>query len=156
MTQAAYVSPANAVQRALVVGLRADSVLTSLLAPVKASSPPVPAVVDQVAEGQAYPYVRVGEHLSIPDDDLTSHGREITETLHVWTKERSSGPGQVIADRIGYLLHTQTAYLSALLAPYGHRCVRVSLDFDQALTDPDPQIRHHVLRFRIVTAQLSQ
>jgi len=31
--------------------------------------------------------------------------------------------------------------------------VSVRQEYDQALVDPDPQIRHHVLRFRIITAQ---
>ena len=149
-----YVSPASAVQRAFVAGLRADAAIASLLATAANVTPATPAVVDQPAEGQAYPYIRVGEHLSIPDDDLTSMGRDVTETLHVWTKTRGTGPGQAIADRVGALFHRQVAYMSGLLAAHGHRCVRISLDFEQALTDPDPQIRHHVLRFRVITAQV--
>ena len=152
MTQPEYVSPASAVQRAFFGALRGDTYIASKLAPTKGGS--LPAVVDQPAEGQAYPYIRIGEHLSIPDDDLTSYGRDVTETLHVWTKERSNGPGQDIADRIGAMFHRKPEYMSTLLAPFGHRCVRISLDFDQALTDPDPQIRHHVVRFRVITAQL--
>lgn len=155
MTIPLYVSPASAVQRAFVTGLRADATMAGLLAPARDITPAVPAVVDQPAEGQAFPYVRVGDHLSIPDDDLTSFGRDVTETLHVWTKTRSNGPGQLIADRIGALFHRRVAYMTGLLVPSGQYCVRVSLDFDQALEDPDPQIRHHVLRFRVVTAQLT-
>lgn len=154
MTLPTYVSPASAVQRAFVAGLRADATIAALLAPAMNITPPVPAVVDQPAEGQAYPYIRVGDHLSTPDDDLTSMGRDVTETLHVWTKTRGTGPGQAVVDRVGALYHKQVAYMSGLLAPYGHRCVRINLDFEQALTDPDPQIRHHVVRFRVVTMQL--
>jgi hypothetical protein len=33
--------------------------------------------------------------------------------------------------------------------------VSIRNEFDQALTDPDPEIRHHVLRFRVITAQLT-
>jgi hypothetical protein len=155
VTVPTYVSPATAVQRAFVARARGDATLTGLLAPVKDSSPAVPAVVDGPAEGQAYPYVGVGEHLSVPDNDLTAYGRRVTETLHVWTKTRSMSPGQVIADRLAALFDHQVAAMSALLAPFGHRCVRIELDFDQALRDPDPQIRHHVLRFTVITAQLT-
>lgn len=147
--------PTNAVQQVIVARLRADATLTGMLASVKGSSPAIPAVVDGPLEGQAYPYVAVGDHLSIPDNDLTSYGREITETLHVWTRARSNAPGQNIANRIAALLDHQTAALSTALAPFGHRCVRIDLEFDQALRDPDPEIRHHVLRFRIITDQLS-
>jgi hypothetical protein len=33
--------------------------------------------------------------------------------------------------------------------------VRSEHQFSQALTVPDPEIRHHVVRFRIETAQLT-
>lgn len=147
------VMPASAVQRAIVTLLRADATLTGLLAPIAGVSPATPAVVDQPGEGQAYPYIRVGDHLSIPDNTLTTKGRRITETLHIWTRVRSTLPGQTIADRVALLLDHQDADLSAVLAPLGHRCIRISLEFDQALTDPDPQIRHHILRFSIETTQ---
>lgn len=150
-----FVNPASAVQRAFVSILRGDTLLASLLAPIKDVTPATPAVVDQAAEGQAKPYIRVGDHLSIPDYDHTSAGREVTETLHVWTQTRSNKPGQDIADRVTALLDHQTAAFSAALEANGHRCVSIRQEFDQALEDPDPQIRHHVLRFRIQTQQLS-
>ena len=148
-------NPTTPIQRAIVARLRADTTLVSLLAPAKGITPAVPAVVDQPAEGQAKPYVRVGDHLSIPDNDHTSKGREVTETLHVWTQARSSKPGQDIVDAIMASLDHQVAVLSALLAVDGHKCVTIRQEFDQALPDPDPEIRHHVLRFRIQTQQLT-
>lgn len=155
MTQPVNELPTAAVQKALVTRLRADTTLAGLLAAIKAVTPSTPAVMDDVPEGQSYPYVVVGEHLSIPGNDLTSYGRQITETLHVWTKTRSMTPGQAIASRIVRLLDHQDRALTALLTADGHRCVRISHEFDQALRDPDPQIRHHILRFRIETEQLT-
>lgn len=146
-------SPQNAIQAALVSRLRGDTALAAMIAKVKGQSPPTPAVVDRVPEGQEMPYVRVGDHLSTPDNTHTTAGRRVTETLHVWTRERSMGPGQKIATRIGELLDHQVAAFDALLRPNGHRCVSIRLTFDQALDDPDPEIRHHVLRFIIETAQ---
>jgi hypothetical protein len=146
-------SPINPLQAAIVAMLRADAPLTALLAKVKDLSPATPAVVDYVPEGQLYPYVRVGDHTSAPDNTHTSFGRRVTETIHVWTKVRSNGPGQTIAGRVVELLDHQPAALSARLAAAGHRCVSIRLNFDQALDDPDPEIRHHVLRFTIETAQ---
>jgi hypothetical protein len=146
--------PESPLQRAIVARLRADGTLTGKLAKVKGTVS-TPAVVDEVKEGQAYPYVRVGDHLSVPDNTLTSFGRQVTETIHVWTQAGSMGPGQDIADDVVRLLDHQDRALSALLATYGQECVRVSYEYGQALDDPDPEIRHHVLRFRIETAQLS-
>lgn len=154
MTQPTLNLPTSAVQKAFVARLRGDATLAGMLATTKGVSPPTPAVVDQVTEGQAYPYIRVGDHLSVGDNDLTSYGREITENLHVWTRTRGNGPGQAIANRCAALLDHQTAAISALLAADGHKCVTIRLEFDQALTDPDPEIRHHVLRFRLQTQQL--
>lgn len=141
-------SPLNALQKAIFTRLNADATLVTLLGAAG-------RVVDQVTEGTPYPYVRIGDHLSIPDNSHGSFGREVTETLHVWTKKRGNVTGQAIALRIGELLDHQTDAMSALLAVDGHRCVSIRNEFDQALTDPDPEIRHHVLRFRVATAQLS-
>jgi hypothetical protein len=147
--------PETPLQRAIVARLRGSGALTALLAPVKDSNPAVPAVIDEVPEGQRFPYVRVGEHLSIPDNDLTSFGRQVTVTLHVWTKAGSMGPGQAIADVVVGLLDHQDRALTALLTPYGFRCVRIDHQFAQALDDPDPAIRHHVVRFRVEISQLT-
>lgn len=147
--------PAAAVQQVIVARLRGDATLAAALAPIKGLTPATPAVVDGPPEGQLYPYVSVGDHLSIEDNTHTSRGRRVTETLHVWTKARSMTPGQTIASRVAALLDHQEAALSAALATHGHRCVLIDLEFDQAIRDPDPEIRHHVLRFRIITTQLT-
>lgn len=147
-------NPALPIQRAIVGILRADATLTGLLPPAYDVTPPAPAVVDQPHEKQVKPYVRVGDHLSIPDHDHTSYGREVTETIHIWTQARSNKPGQTIADAITAALDNQTAKVSAALADDGHKCVTIRQEFDQALEDPDPQIRHHVVRFRLQTQQL--
>jgi uncharacterized protein DUF3168 len=148
VTQPTSRSPLNALQRVTVTRLKGDATLTGLLG---ASD----RVVDQPREGMPYPYVRVGDTLSTPDNDLTSFGREVVMTLHIWTRKRGTLTGQDIAGRIVELLDHQTAALTALLASDGHKCVSIRAEFDQALTDPDPEIRHHVLRFRLQTEQLS-
>lgn len=144
-------SPLNALQKVVVARLKSDSTLATLLG----SSPSDARIVDQPREGMPYPYVRVGDQLSTADNDLTSFGRSVVMTLHIWTRKRGTLTGQDIAARIVELLDHQTAALSALLAVEGHRVVSIRGEFDQALTDPDPEIRHHVLRFRLATAQLS-
>jgi hypothetical protein len=141
-------SPANALQKALFARLNADATLAGLLGAAG-------RIVDQVQEGTPYPYVRIGERLSVPDNSHTQYGRRLTETLHVWTHARGNATGQTIAARVIELLDHQTAAMSALLAGDGHRCVSIRWEFDQALTDPDPEIRHHVVRFSVETAQLT-
>ena len=147
--------PENALQGALVARLRGAPALAAVLAPVKGLTPATPAVVDEVREGQAYPYVVVGEHVSSPANDLRAFGRDVSETIHVWTRAQGFSTGQTIANLIVGLLDHRVAELSALLAPGGFRCVSIRHEYAQALRDPDPALRHHVLRFRIEVAQLS-
>jgi hypothetical protein len=132
-------SPVHPVQEALYAKLTGDGTLMAL----------IEGVFDQVPEGNPYPYVRIGDHLSIPDNDHGGFGREITVTIHVWTKTRGNKQGQAIAVRVGELLDHQERQLTVA----GHRVVSIRQEFDQAVPDPDPQIRHHVLRFRIITDQ---
>ena len=155
LPQAISRPPESPLQRAVVALLRADPTLTGLLASVKGSAPPIPAVVDEVREGQPKPYVQIGDHLSTPGGDLSRFGRIVTMTLHVWTKAGSMGPGQAIADAVARLLDRQDRALSVLLAASGHRCVRIEFQFSQALKDPDPEIRHHTVRFRVEITQLT-
>ena len=144
MTQPISKSPLNPLQKALLARLRGDATLAGLLGGAS-------KVVDQPPETGVKPYVRIGDHTSTDDSDLTSFGRNVVETFHIWTKARSNGPGQDIAARIVELLDRRPADLVV----DGHRVVSIRCEFDQALTDPDPEIRHHVLRFRVVTAQLA-
>lgn len=132
----------------MVAMMKEDSALTVLLGGV-------PAVYDQAKEGTKQPYVDVGDNLSTPANDLTRFGRVTTETLHVWTRKRSMEQGNDIVRRITEIFDHQHRALSVKLAPYGHRCVMIHAEFDQALTDPDPELRHHVVRFRIETVQLN-
>lgn len=137
MTAPVSRSPIHPVQTAFYQRMVADAVLGGL----------VSGVFDEVPEGQAYPYVRLGAHLSIPDNAHGQFGRQITLTLHVWTKARGNAQGQAIADRIIELFDHQP------LTVVGHRVVSVRCEFDQALTDPNPELRRHVLRFRTITTQ---
>ena len=134
-------SPLNPLQAAIYGRLAGDAALAAM----------VTDVYDQVPEATVGDYLIIGDHLSTPDNDHGSFGREVTETVHIWTRRRGTKTGQDIAARVTELLDHQPRALSALLA--GHRVVSIRCEFDQALKDPNPEIRHHVLRFRITTAQ---
>jgi hypothetical protein len=148
VTQPVSRSPLNPLQKAIVTLLKGDATLTTLLG---ASD----RIVDQPREGMPYPYVRVGDTISTADNTHTTFGRSVVQTLHIWTKKRGTLTGQDILNRIVGLLDHKPDTLSALLAADGHKCVSVRHEFDQALTDPDPEIRHHVLRVRVETSQLT-
>jgi hypothetical protein len=135
-------SPLNPLQAAMVTMMKADATLTTLIAG---------RVFDEANPSETRDYVVVGDHLSTPDNTHDRYGREVTVTLHVWTKTPGAKRGQTIANAIIALFDHQPAALSAATA--GHDVVSVRNIFDQAMRDPDPEWRHHVLRFRIQTAQ---
>ncbi|OII60112.1 hypothetical protein BJP40_00690 [Streptomyces sp. CC53] len=125
------------VQIAVYGALQADAALGTL----------VTGVFDFVEEGQPYPYVHVGEAIETPDNAHDRHGAETVITLHVWSQYRGYAEALRIAGRVVEVLdHTP-------LSIDGHHHVATRFEFSQTLTDPEPpgDIRHVVLRFRIVT-----
>lgn len=107
----------------------------------------VTGVFDFVPEGQQKPYVVVGEAYATPRNSQDRYGRRNTETIHVWSDHLGYSEVNTIMDRIVELLDHQS------LTVTDHDVVLANLDFSQTLDDPDPDIRHGVLRFAFVTEQ---
>ncbi|MEV7282874.1 DUF3168 domain-containing protein [Streptomyces sp. NPDC093111] len=137
MTAAA--DPLLPIQGALVQALRADTELSMLIS----------GVYDYLPEEAGYPFVVVGEALGIPDNAHDRYGQETSATLHVWSQYRGYSQGLKIGARITAVLDHQP-----LTIP-GHDHVVTRWESTQTLTDPEPpgNIRHVVLRYRIVTEQ---
>ncbi len=132
-------TPMLPVQTAVYQLLTGDSTLAALIS----------GVYDFVPEDVAYPYVEVGEAIETPSNRHGGFGWDTVITLHVWTKARGHAPGLRIAQRVTELLDHQP------LAVAGRHHVATRYEFGQTLTDPEPpgDIRHVVLRFRVVTEQ---
>ncbi|MCI4045133.1 DUF3168 domain-containing protein [Streptomyces sp. TRM75563] len=107
------------------------------------------AVYDYVPEDVPYPFVVIGEAIETPDNRHGGFGRETVPTLHVWDQYRGYARVLRIGDRITELLDHQP-----LTIP-GQDWIATRFEFSQTLTDPEPpgNIRHLVLRYRIVTEQ---
>lgn len=131
-------TPFGAVQEAIYGVLSGDATLGALIT----------GVFDHVPEGTAYPYVVIGEALETPDDSHDRTGRHTVETLHIWSDHRGFSQLGAIAARVVALLDHQP------LTVAGHHHVVTRYEFGQQLNDPDPHLRHTVLRFRVVTEQL--
>ncbi|WP_329615012.1 DUF3168 domain-containing protein [Streptomyces brevispora] len=133
-------SPMLPLQGAVLAVLRGDSTLTAL----------APGVYDYVPEKAAYPFVVIGEALETPVNAHDRFGRETVMTLHVWSQHRGHSQGLAIAARITALLDHQPLTVPGL----AHVVTR--FEFSQTLTDPEPpgDIRHVVLRYRVITEQL--
>lgn len=109
----------------------------------------VNGVFDHVPETAVMPYVVVGETVESPDDTLDSFGADTLVGVHVWSRARGFVEGNTIAGRIMALLDRQHHVLTV----QGHRVVAVRFRQEQPVKDPDPQIRHVIVRFQVVTEQ---
>ncbi|GGZ28018.1 DUF3168 domain-containing protein [Streptomyces nitrosporeus] len=132
-------SPLLPIQKAMYGALTGDSALMALAT----------GVYDYVPETAAYPYIVIGEATEIPRNSHDRFGWETVPTLHVWDQYRGYARVLRIGSRIGEVLDHQ-----ALTIP-GYNLVEIRFEFSQTLTDPEPpgDIRHLVLRHRIVTEQ---
>jgi len=129
-------TPLGPVQRAVYAALTADTELMES----------VTGVYDDVPEGTAYPYVRIGEALETPDNTHGAFGRQTVLIIHVWSEYRGFAETTDIAGRVVSLLDHQPLTIA------GHHHVVTKYEFGQTLDDPDrPALRHGVLRFRVLT-----
>lgn len=107
----------------------------------------ITGVFDYVPEQGVYPFVVIGEAVETPDNRHGGFGRQTVVTLHVWTQYRGHAQGLRIGARITELLDHQPLTITGL------DWIATRFEFSQTLTDPEPpgDIRHLVLRYRIVT-----
>ena len=125
------------IQAALYAALTADSSLMAV----------VSGVFDWVPEGTAMPYVTIGETLATPRNAHDRFGRRHVTTVHVWSDQQGFKETNSIMTLIVQALDHQ------VLTVVGHDAVMVHYEFEQTLNDPDPEIRHGVLRFAITTEE---
>lgn len=132
-------SPMLLVQSALYARLTGDATLTGL----------IEGVYDYVPETAEYPFVVIGEAIETPDNRHGGYGRETVVTLHVWSRYQGYAQALRIGARVTALLDHQPLTIEGL----AHIATR--FEFSQTLTDPEPpgDIRHLVLRYRVVTEQ---
>lgn len=104
-------------------------------------------VYDYVPEPATYPYVSVGEAIETPDNSHGEFGRSVLITVHVWSIYRGFAEALGIARQLVELLDHRP------LTPAGHAAVAVRFEQLQTLRDPDPQVRHVPVQFRVITRQ---
>ncbi|RMB81361.1 hypothetical protein CTZ28_35330 [Streptomyces shenzhenensis] len=127
------------VQSAIYARLKGDTALMGMIS----------GVYDYVPEDVAYPFVVIGEATEVPDNRHGGFGRETVVTLHVWSRYQGYAQALRIGARVTALLDHQPLTIEGL----DHIVTR--FEFSQTLTDPEPpgDIRHLVLRYRVVTEQ---
>lgn len=132
-------APMLAVQSAVYARLKGDATLTGMIS----------GVYDYVPETAAYPFVVIGEALETPDNRHGGFGRQTVITLHAWSRYQGYAQVLRIGARVTELLDHQPLTIPGL------SWIATRFEFSQTLTDPEPpgDIRHLVLRYRVVTEQ---
>jgi hypothetical protein len=136
-----------------VLGMLAvNAALTALLADsLIEASPSEPAIYDdvpQVEESEsddAFPYLVIGEFTAANVDADDKDGQEHTCIIHVWSRYHGGHEARQIADAVRDALHDCRLDVS------GAHTVFCYWEFTETVPDPDPRLRHIVLRFRIIT-----
>lgn len=132
-------APMLPVQQALYTRLTDDAALMDT----------VTGVYDYVPETAPYPFVVIGEATETPDNRHGAFGRQTVVTLHVWSKYRGYSQALAIGTIVTGLLDHQPLTITGL------DWIATRFEFSQTLTDPEPpgDLRHLVLRYRVVTEQ---
>ncbi len=107
----------------------------------------ISGIFDPVPEGQALPYLTIGEG-SIRDWSAKDfNGQEHLLDIHIWSGLKGGGQVRSLADQVVSLLVDQNLTL------IGHQLVRLEFTFFENFFEEDGQVRHGILRFRARTIQ---
>lgn len=134
-------TPANdtallALQGAVLARLLADLDLAELVGD---------RVYDEVPEGTPKPYISIGDAVETPDNELAAFGSRVAHSLHVWSAYGGYAESLGIVARLMRLLDHQP-----LTVP-GRGVVAVRHEQTVTMRDPDPDVRHVVVRFAFDT-----
>ncbi|AZM54165.1 DUF3168 domain-containing protein [Streptomyces sp. WAC 01529] len=103
----------------------------------------VSGVYDEVPEQVAHPYVSLGSITETVSDAHNQRGLEARVVLHVWSKYRGFKQAAAILDALDTALDRQPLTVS------GFRDVSIAHEQHQELRDPDPDIRHINVSYRV-------
>lgn len=104
-------------------------------------------VLDDVKEGQVFPYVTIGDPTSNPFDTKNSIGENIVFVLHVWSQTNSKGQTYTIMN----LIHE--AFSQPLSIDGGFYVFKFERESQTVFTDIDGTTRHGVMNFRAYVNQ---
>lgn len=135
---ARWTDPVAPIQRGIFAALVADESLAELVDG---------RVYDHVPENAVYPYVTVGEAIAAPDNTLDGYGADTVAVVHVWSEYRGFVEPNAIGGLVVGILDRQPMRIE------GHRVVAVRWKQTTPMKDPNPRVRHTVVRLQVVTEQ---
>jgi len=107
----------------------------------------ITGVYDHVPPAAVHPYVVVGDCVDRPDDAHDRRGWDSMATLHIWSRYRGTGQALQILGHLDRLLHRRP-----LVVP-GYTDISIAHDWHQTMRDPDPEVRHVPVRYRVWLAE---
>lgn len=126
------------IQKSVYAALTGDAALMTLIA----------GVFDGPPDGQAFPYITLGEATEAPADTFAGRGNEATLTLHIWSQASSFGQALGILTRMNQVLDR------AALVVTGFVTVMCVYEFSQTVRDPDGVTRHVPVRYRVLVEEI--
>nr|BBH90139.1 hypothetical protein KTC_48900 [Thermosporothrix sp. COM3]BBH90204.1 hypothetical protein KTC_49550 [Thermosporothrix sp. COM3]BBH90269.1 hypothetical protein KTC_50200 [Thermosporothrix sp. COM3] len=127
------------IQRALYQRLTGDTTLMNLVKGIFDAS--------SVPDVQTYPYVTIGEATEVPFHSFQRRGYEATVTLHIWSAAKGFKEAQAILARLNQILDQQSLQLATMTQ------VGCWYEFSESLNDPEEDVRHMPVRYRIETQE---
>lgn len=113
----------------------------AILAALRPALAPVP-VLDDVPQGQVFPYVVIGEDVVTPGPLVDADSEEIDTTIHVWSRYAGRKEAKELMAGIVTALHDRR------LSVTGQDLVLLRFAFETLFIEPDGLTRHGVIRFR--------
>lgn len=127
-------SPSWPLQQAVFTRLSTDATLVTTLGA---------AVYDNVPQSATFPYVAIGDITEGPNDTMGTTGRDITVTIHSWSRYVGMKQIKEIQNRIDVLLDRWAPTVT------GWGAVQMLQEFFETMRDVDGITRHGVSRYRI-------
>lgn len=120
-------------QTAVYTELTGDEALMSMIS----------GVFDDVLDGQAFPYVTIGDAAETPWSTFGRSGADDVLTIHIWSQANGFKEALQVLDRLNALLDSDE------LTVGGHVHVGTLYEGAETLRDPDGITRHVVARYRV-------
>lgn len=124
-------------QEALYASLSASTPLITLLGGAK--------IYDLTPRRTKPPYITIGMTQERDWSTSTEEGSEHIVTLHSWTENR----GRKQADELQEAIKSVIA--NAAFTMPTHQLINLSYEFSEIRRDPDGEILHGLIRYRIIT-----
>ena len=103
------------------------------------------AVLDSPRD-QDYPYVVIGDVTEVTSGTFGKHGVDVTQTLHVYSRYAGMREAALILNEAVRVLH------ATRLTVDGFEPVILWYDGGDAVREPDGDVRHAIMRFRVKPA----